>query len=164
MLKLLRLLILFIVPLVFLAVWYAVPSILSPSRLMWLSGIVTILWALEFYFFQRLNFVSQVQGLSASEHGRLVLRLDSIRRRVWWIGAIGVASSLLIWFMAAMSLPATSPVYATMVGFLVGVSVSYLILIPFWIGESQHFIEEMALRESQRKRAEDAIEKLSPKD
>lgn len=157
MFKVLRLLTLLITPLVFWGAWYVVPDLLDAQGLRWLSGIVTILWGLEFYFFQRLGGVSAVDGLSSKEHERLVLRLASIRRRVWWIGGIGLACALLIWLMAAMQLPASSPIYAALVGILFGISLSYLILIPGWVNESQGFVDEVRRQDViAKKRAENS--------
>lgn len=160
MLKALRLLTLLITPLVFWGAWYVVPNILDAQGLRWLSGIVTVLWALEFYFFQRLSVVSSVDGLSSKEHERLVLRLASIRRRVWWIGGIGLACALLMWLMAAMQLPASSPIYAALAGVLFGISLSYLILVPVWVNESQGFIDEVRRQDVLAKKRAETLKTL----
>lgn len=59
--------------------------------------------------------------------------------------------------MAAMSLPASSPLYAALVGVLFGINLSYLILIPAWLNESQEFIDEVK-REEQAKKKREALE------
>ncbi|MFZ4537826.1 MAG: hypothetical protein ACOYNV_16105 [Propionivibrio sp.] len=148
-------------PLLFFAAWHVMPAVLDSDGLRWLSGIVTILWALEFYFFQRLTAVSMVDGLSSKEHERLILRLASLRKRVWWVGGIGLSCALLIWLLASSGLPLSSPVYAAMAGILFGVSLSYLILIPGWIGESQHFVDRVKYRDSMAKKRDDAVKAMS---
>lgn len=164
MLKALRILALLGTPLVFWGAWYVMPGVLGSSGLRWMAGIVTVLWGFEFYFFQRLSVISSVDGLTSKEHEKLVLRLASLRKRVWWIGGIGMISSVLIWIMAAQELPTTSPIYAALVGFLFGISLSYMILIPGWFNESQHFIDEVRRRDSLAKKiAETSKALLSPK-
>lgn len=152
MLKLARLIVLIATPIFFWGAWYYAPSLLEADGLRWLSGVVTILWALEFYFFRKLGDVSAVQGISTREHERLVLRLASIRKRVWWIGGIGLICALTMWVMSALKLPLSSPIYAGLVGVLFGISLSYLILIPGWFNESQEFIDEARRRDAQIKK------------
>lgn len=160
MLKAIRVLLLVVTPLVFLAVWHLKPALLEPSGLRFLSGIVSVLWALEVFVLQRLAAAGDVQGLSSREHERLTLRLASIRRRVWWVGGVGLASSLLLWLMAALDLAASSPLYAFMAGLLFGVTLSYLILVPVWHNETQHFIDEMKRRRELESRRREALDIL----
>lgn len=160
MLKILRILVLFCTPLTFWGAWYLVPGLLDAAGLRWLSGVVTVLWGLEFYFLQRLTAVSAVDGLSSKEQERLVFRLAAIRRRVWWIGGIALACSALIWIITAIELPFASPVYATLVGVLFGISLSYLMLIPFWVNESQSFIDKVREEDLKVKRRAEAVQNL----
>lgn len=161
MLKILRLITLFVTPLIFIISWYVTPGLLDPSGIRWLSGIVTVLWALEFFFFQRLIVMSSVEGLSSREHERLVAKLNALRRRVWWIGGIGLICSLLTWVIAALQMTTSSPLYAALVGVLFGISLSYLILIPGWLGESQSFIDELKRRDSLEKKRAAVVKDLS---
>lgn len=160
MLKALRLLVLIVTPLIFCAAWYLAPSILNAEALRWLSGLVAVLWALEFYFFRKLGEVSAAQGITSKEHERLVNRLSLLRKRIWWIGGIGLACSVVIWILATLGLPATSPIYASMVGVLVGISLSYLILLPGWFNESQEFIDEARRQEALKKKLADVTKIL----
>lgn len=160
MLKALRLFVLIITPLIFCAAWYLAPTILKAEALRFLSGLVAILWALEFYFFRKLGEVSSVQGITSKEHELLVIRLALLRRRIWWIGGIGLVCSVIIWILATLGLPATSPIYASMVGVLVGISLSYLILLPGWFNESQAFIDEARRQEALKKKLADVTKTL----
>lgn len=164
MFKFLRLLTLLLTALVFWGAWYVMPSLLSGESLRWLAGLVSILWALEFYLFQRLGVLSGVEGLSSKEHERLVLRMASIRRRIWWIGGVGLASAIVIWVLASLDLPTTSPIYAGAAGFLVGISLSYLILIPGWLNESQDFMDEVKRQDTLKKKRVETAKKLQGKD
>ena len=82
MYTLLRLIALVLPTLLFWAAWYVLPALVEPASLRWFSGIVTVLWALEFYFYQRLSGLSTLPGLSSRERDRLHLRLSEIRSRV----------------------------------------------------------------------------------
>lgn len=161
MMKFLRLLALFFTPLLFFGAWYVMPSLLNPEGLRWMSGIVTVLWGLEFYFFQKLAAVTSVDALSTKEHERLLLRLASLRNRVWWVGGIGLLCAIAMWLLAASGLSLTSPIYAAMAGVLFGISLSYLILIPGWIGESHSFMDKLKFRESQEKKRQEALKSLA---
>lgn len=163
MLKLVRLLALLLTPVLFWGAWYVAPSILEGQSLRWLAGLVSVLWALEFYFFQRLGAVSGVEGLSSREHEKLLLRLRAVRKRVWWIGGIGLASALVIWLMASLNLPTSSPLYAGAVGFLLGISLSYLILIPGWLNESHDFVDEVKRQDTLAKKRAETSKVLDPK-
>ena len=131
------------------------PELMAANGLRYLSGIVTVLWGLEFWFFQRLAAVSSLDGLSSREQERLIFRLASIRRRIWWIGGVELVAALSIWLIVELQLPATSPAYAAMVGELIGICLSYLVLIPAWVNETQSFIDRVRHAEQQtKKRAE----------
>ena len=161
--KAIRLTVLLVVPLLFWGAWYAAPALLEAEGLKWLSSLVALLWGLEFYFFRRLSEVSNVQGITTKEHERLVLRLSHLRKRVWWIGGIGFICSSLIWLLAALKLPAASPFYASLVGVLVGISISYLILIPGWLNETQEFIDKTRQSEAIKKKQADIAKSTEAK-
>lgn len=160
MLIFLRLLALLGTPLLFGAVWFAMPEVLAPDTLKWLMGIIVVLWALEFYFFQKLGDVSEVTGLSMRERERLNDRLSFVRGRVWWIGVIEIVCALLIWLMVAMGLPISSPWYAAAAGLLFGVSLSYLALIPGWLNETHRFIDAARAKEQERLLREQSLKAL----
>lgn len=160
MLKFLRLGILLLCPLLFGAAWYLLPALLASEAVRWLSAVFTAVWGLELLFFRRLSEVSAVSGLSTREHERLAMRLAAIRKRVWWIGAIGLACSALNWLLAMLELPASSPLYAAAVGMLFGISVSYLVLVPAWFNESQAFIDKVRLQAETEKRRQEVLKGL----
>ena len=160
MLRLFRILILAFSTLAFWLAWYGLPELLTSESVRWLSAIFTVLWALELLFFRRLNEASSVTGLSTREHERLVLRLAEIRKRIWWIGLVVMASAIVNWLLAALGLPSSSATYAAMVGALFGISLSYLVLIPYWFSEVQSFIDSARLQAETLKRREDALKGL----
>lgn len=160
MLTAFRLISLLITPLIFWGAWYFFPDLLTSQWLQWLSGIATVLWGLELFFLERLSSVTAVEGLSSREHQRLVLRAAVIRRRIWWIGSVALVCAVLIWVMASMSLPVSSPLYAALVGVLFGINLSYLILIPAWLNESQAFMDEVKRSELEQKKREALAKRL----
>lgn len=160
MLKIIRLAILVITPIIFYGVWFVVPVLMQPDTTKWLLGIIVPLWGLELYFFQQLGDVSTVKGLSSKERQRLKLRLDYIRRRVWWVGGIATLCSLAIWIMIVMGLTADSPIYAAFTGFLFGVTISYLVLIPGWFGEIHGLIDDARNRDDLSKRREEELKNI----
>lgn len=160
MLTAFRLISLLITPVVFWGAWYFLPDLLTKEWLQWLSGIGGVLWALELYFLERLGSVTAVQGLTTRERERLLLRAAVVRRRVWWIGIVALACAGLIWLMAAMDLPTSSPLYAALVGVLFGINLSYLVLIPAWLNESQEFIERLNHEEQTKAKRDEVKNRL----
>ncbi len=84
---------------------------------------------------------------------RLLDKLENLRQRVWWTGIVSIFCGAIIWILVSTELASQSSFNAAAVGFFVGVSASYLLLIPFWFNEVQRFIERVnhdkATRESQ---------------
>jgi hypothetical protein len=155
MYTLLRLSAIAVPTLLFWAAWHVLPALVESTSLRWFSGIVTVLWALEFYFYQRLSALSSLPALSSKERERLHLHLSKIRARVWRVGAMGLVCSVALWVLAAMNLPAASAIFAAVAGFLVGVSLSYLAVIPRWLDELQRFQDKVQQQHMvEQKRAE----------
>jgi len=146
MLRLLRLFIIGVMTGAFWAAWYSFPDVLEPDSITWMAGVGTCLWGLEFYFYQRLSQVSPDMTFTSEQNARLCLRLASIRNRVWWTGAIVLVCSFLIWLLARTNLPISAPIYAALLGFLLGINLSYLVLIPFWFSELLRFSDERRRR------------------
>lgn len=161
MLKLLRLAVIVLSAAFFAGTWYVAQSLLEPFWLRWFSGIVTVLWALQIQVWMRLGAVADVRGLSSREHERLNLRLRTLRMRIWWVGAVGLASSVLMWVMAAMNLATQAPLYASFFGLLFGVSLSHLVLVPVWMNEAQAFIDEMKRRDELAKQRQQMLQAMS---
>lgn len=68
---------------------------------------------------------------------------------------MGLVCSVALWVLAAMNLPAASAIFAAVAGFLVGVSLSYLAVIPRWLDELQRFQDKVQQQHMvEQKRAE----------
>ena len=155
MLRFLRLSVIVFCLVLFVGAWYIAPALLDAEALRWLSGVVTVLWGLELLFYKKLEDVGAVQGLTSKEHERLVAKLARIRNRVWWVGGIGLSCSVAIWLLTTLKLPMTSPLYAAAVGALLGISISYLLLVPAWMNESQAFIDDTRRQDAVRKKRDE---------
>lgn len=141
--------------------WYVSPGLLAGENLRYASGIVAVLWGLEFWLFQKVTALSGLEGLTSREGQRLVHKLRGIRKRIWWIGGMGLLSSVAIYLLAEFKLPASSPTYAAMVGVLIGISISYMILIPAWVEDVQGFIDRVKLEELEAKSRAKAADQLA---
>lgn len=157
MLKIFRLVILTMSPILFGLAWYVLPELLEPGALKWLSGIFAFAWTIEFVVLRMVDGLhTSVSSLSSREHERLGYRLVVIRGRIFWMAGIGLACTIVAWLLAVLNLPATSVLYAAAFGFLLGVCLSYLVLMPYWYKEVQHFLESIRLQadiETRRKAA-----------
>jgi hypothetical protein len=161
MLKLARLVILVLSPLAFGAAWYLLPELLEPSALKWLSGIFAFAWTVELLVLRMVDGLStSVGSLTSREQERLVYRLGAIRKRVLWMGAVSICCTVLGWVLATLGLPAASSLYAAAFGFLVGVSLSYLVLMPFWYSEAQGFLEKIRLQADTDARRQATVKSL----
>lgn len=137
----------------FWGAWYLFPALFHTSQLSYLGGISAVVWGMDLLFLRKLAEVSALAGLTNRERERLIEKLKNIRHRIWWIGGVCLLAALVIWMLVATELVGTSAVYAAFLGFLVGVVLSFLILIPSWFDELQGFIDrvnqERALKASQ---------------
>lgn len=153
MARTIRLLVLIACTFAFWGAWYVFPKVLESVRLSSLVAVGAMVWTADLFFLRKLGELSSLEGLSNSERERLLTKLDNLRMRVWWIGVVGLCCTALIWILASTGLAAGSPLYAAALGFVVGVALSFLVLIPFWFNEVQRFIDRVnhdkATRESQ---------------
>jgi hypothetical protein len=99
-------------------------------------------------------------GLTGREQERLVLRLAAIRSRVWWIGGVAVVSGFLVWLIGSMPTLAESPIAPISIGLLIGIGVSYAVVIPRWFNEIYSFTEVLRLREDKKRRTEAALKQI----
>lgn len=143
--------------------WYIAPELLDSTAIRYLTGIVAILWSLELYFYRQLGELTKQEGLNARQRERLLLRTSEIRRRVYWIGCIGLATSILLWTLASFSLPSSSPLYAALTGVLVGISISYIVLLPSWFEEISDFVDRIRHSEQTSKQRDAAVKKFDEK-
>lgn len=161
MLRVARLLVIICVPLLFWMGWWVSPSLVSPENMRFLGAIFVLVWGISFHFLRRCSELSNLSGLNGREHERLVFKLGQIRLRVWWIGAIALVSSFLIWLIGSMSGTATGEFAPIAIGVLVGISLSHLIVIPGWFNEIYAFTDKVRLCEERKKRAEAALKQIA---
>jgi len=137
------------------------PSLLTPKALYSFLGIWVPTWGFAMFFLRKLSELSTLKELKVRPNYRLNLVLPEIRGRVWWLGFVGFLSSLALWFLASTNVISQSPMYGLAAGFLVGIELSYLIILPFWFGEVHRFIERIKLGENVALRTESFLKEFS---
>ncbi len=161
MLRLLRLGIIISCALIFWAAWYIAPGLLSPRALYYFLSIWVPTWGLALYFYRKLSDLSTLKELKARPNHRLNLVLPELRGRVWWLAGVGVISNLLLWVIASTNLAQHSAIYGLSAGLLVGIELSYLVLLPFWLNEIHQFVERAKLDDNNSQRRDFLLKELS---
>ena len=140
--------------------WTIAPDILSSSNLRFLASIFAIVWVLDFHFVQKSSDLMNLPGLTSRELERLRDRLSTIRKRVVWVGVVAFICAVLVWFVGTVP-HAKWPWFAPVaIGLLIGVGLSYLVVVPGWITEIHAFSDRVREREGRKKRTDDAIARL----
>lgn len=156
-----RLLVLIFVPLIFVGAWHIAPTLFETASLLSLSGILSLVWALQLAFLQKLTLASMGDGLTSKEQERLDNRLVILRKRVWQCGGICLSCFLTMWLLTAFDLPKRIPEYAAAAGFLIGVGISYLIQTASIYQESAQFMDEVKRRDNLTKRRAEVEKTMS---
>ncbi len=160
MLFLLRLSIILTAPFLLWLGWSTSPDLISSGNMRYLGGIFIGVWGFAFHFLRKSAELSGLPGLSGREQERLIWQLAEIRRRVWWIGGIAIVSGFLVWLIGSMPTLAELPIAPLSIGLLVGIGVSYVIVIPRWFNEIYAFADVIRLREDKKRRTESAIKQI----
>lgn len=161
MLQVLRLTVILTMPVVLWAGWRVAPDLISIANMRYLGAVFTLVWAIALLFLTKTADLSGLSGLSGHEHEKLMLRLAHIRRRVWWIGGIALTCAVLVWFVGSFPEAEASPLAPLSVGFLVGVGLSYLLVLPGWFNELYAFMDTIRLRNERNKRTESALKQIN---
>ena len=148
-------------PLLFWGGSYVVPSLLRVENLQLLSTIITILWGMDFVFFQKLGALTNLNALNSRDLEILNLRLDHIRKRVWMMAIVCLSCSMLIWFITSIDTPYDDHVIALIVGILFGICISYLIVFPFWFNELQSFQDKLKITEAKKVKQDLILQQLA---
>ena len=160
MLQLLRVGLIITCAFLFWGAWYVAPGLLSSQSLYYFLGIWVPTWALALHFYRKLSELSTLKEMKARPNHRLNLVLPEIRGRVWWLASVGAISSLILWTLASTDMAKESAYYGLAAGFLVGIELSYLVLLPFWFNEIHHFIERVKLDDNVAQRREGLLKEL----
>lgn len=161
MIRMIRISILLIVPIMFWGGSYLVPSVLKSENLTLLAGIVTALWGLDFIFFQKLGAVTNLNLLSSRDLALLNDRFSHIRQRVWYMAGICFSCSLLIWLIAAGQLISDVHVIAIVVGFLFAICIQYIAVFPFWFNELQAFQDRLKTSEAEKTKRDSMLKQMA---
>ncbi len=160
MIFLFRLMIILSVPTLMWVGWSASPDFVSPGNMRYVAGLLIGVWGFAFHLMRKSADLISLPGLTGREQERLVLRLAAIRNRVWWIGGVAVVSACLLWLIGSMPMLAESPIAPISIGLLIGIGVSYAVVIPRWFNEIYSFTEVLRLREDKKRRAESALKQI----
>lgn len=161
MLQVLRLTIILTMPVLLWAGWRVAPELISIANMRYLGAIFALVWVIAFHFLTKTADLSSLSGLSGHEYEKLVLRLAHIRQRVWWIGGIALTCAVLVWFIGSLPEASASPLAPLSVGFLVGVGLSYLLVLPGWFNELYAFMDTIRVRNERNKRTEAVLRQIS---
>lgn len=161
MFKILRWAIIVSVPALLYAAWCVSPGLINQTNMRWLGGVFVLVWGPAMLFLTKTADLSNLPGLNGREMERLVLMLADIRRRVLWIGAISLISTVAVWLITAMPDLDKSPAAPLLVGFLVGLGLSYLVILPGWFSEVAAFTDKLRERNEKKKRAELALKQIA---
>ena len=126
-----------------------------------LGGIHIGIWGFAFHLMRKSADLINLPGLNSREQERLVWLLAEIRRRVWWVGGVAAASVFAVWLVGTVQTHVNSPLAPLSIGLLIGVGISYAIVIPGWFNEIYSFTEAVRLREDRKRRTEVALKQIS---
>lgn len=160
MLQLLRVAIILTTPALFWLGWSIAPELISAGNMRYLGALFIGVWGLAFHFLRKSADLSSLPGLSGREQQRIVWKLAEMRRRVWWIGGISIVLGFLIWLVGAISDLSGSAGAPLSIGLLVGVGISYLVVLPGWFNELLAFADTLRLREDKKRRTETALKQI----
>jgi len=161
MIFLLRLAIIIIAPTLMWLGWTAAPDLLSAGNMRFLGGIHIGVWGFAFHLMRKSADLINLPGLNSREQERLVRLLAEIRHRVWWIGGVAAASIFAVWLVGIMPAMVNSSIGPIAIGLLIGIGVSYAVVIPGWFNEIYSFSEVVRLREDRKRRTEVALKQIS---
>lgn len=137
--------------------WVALPELISLANMRYLAGVFVAVWGLTFHFFRKSAELSSLQGLDGREQERVVWLLAHIRKRIWWMGGVGLFAGCLVWLIGSSPAISTSPIAPIAIGLLVGIGLSYLAILPGWFNELYAFMDQVKLREDRKRRTETAL-------
>lgn len=161
MLVFIRLLIIALTPALLWLGWAMSPELISASNMRYLGGVFVAVWGMAFHFLRKIADLSALPGLSGREQERLVWLLADIRRRIWWIAGVGLIAGGLVWFVSSVPDYSRTAMAPLSIGLLVGIGLSYLIILPGWFNELHAFTDSVRLREDKKKRAEAALKQIA---
>lgn len=161
MIQTVRLLIIVFCPALLWLGWVASPELISPANMRYLAGVFVAVWGLTFHFFRKSAELSGLQGLNGREQERVVWLLADIRKRIWWMGGIGLIAGCLVWLIGSSPAITSSPVAPIAIGLLVGIGLSYLAILPGWFNELYAFMDQVKLREDRKRRTESALKQIA---
>lgn len=140
--------------------WLAAPDVFF-SNIRVFFAVFGVCWGVAFYFLRKTAELTALPGLSVREREKLTLAMIDIRTRARWIAAVTVVLPLLILYVmtgASTFAPWVAPI---LIGTLVGVGLSYLIVLFGWLNETYAFSDRIKLREARKDSAEKNLKRIA---
>lgn len=161
MIRMIRIAILLVIPLLFWGGAHVAPDLMESDNLKLLTAVVTFLWGLDFFFFQRLGSLTNLNSVGSKNLAILEERFKQIRSRVWYMAAVCCACSALIWFITSSNVIQSATVVALLIGGLFAICVQYIAVFPFWFNELQEFQDKLKVREAEKSKQESALKQMA---
>ncbi|KIP13474.1 putative membrane protein [Burkholderia sp. MSHR3999] len=156
-----RLLLIVLVTAAFSLVAWQFPGILSKDAVRYLSAIFVGVTSVLTVFFTQMNNVTGVGILTGREMERYVAVRSGIRSRFWFVLAVCVASSFIMWILSTKRVSSIDYIQGLAVGFLVGVGLNYLLVVLRWINDLWEFADQLRLIEQRKRDQETALKRLA---
>lgn len=160
-LNLVRLLIVLSMTALFAAAAALAPDLASNGSARFLMFVFVIVSSFAVHAMLRAQSLIDLDGLNRRERDRLHARLAIVRRRAWRIVWTAILSALIVWALSGVQDLGGTALGASVLGFLVGINLSYLAVLPSWFDEVSRFAEEVRKRQSLQKNAETALKRIS---
>lgn len=136
------------------------PGLMSKTALGFFMGLFAILFGSCMFILPKISDLSTIEGLGTREREYLMVLLKEIRSRVWWVVGISAVGSCMIFFLGSASLPDRSPVKPLGIGFMLGLGVSYLIVLAGWYNEIHDFSDQIRLREERKHKRDNLLKRI----
>lgn len=160
MVRALRLLILIVVPLLFMGLGMLFPAIAEPANLRWFATLFSIPWVVLFPLRNEMTSLVSLEGLSATERERLVVRVAAVQKRIWYVGGMSLFCTTLLLVLSLQTGISSTLVISAIAGVLVGIAASYIILAPAWHIEASNFVYAIKLREAARRSRQEQLARM----
>lgn len=161
MLRLLRFAIITLTTVLAYVLWWAYPGLFDGVRAASLISIFVLAFGITLRGLYRAQTIVESEGLASRERERLRYALADARKRAWWVMAIALVSALVVLVTVATPLTRDTPAGALIIGLLVGLNLSYLVVLRCWHEEFFLLSEEVHSRHRLRQQANDTLKRIA---
>lgn len=141
--------------------WLIAPEVLSFANLRFFAAIFAVCWGLAFFFLRKTGELTALSGLSFRERERMMAMIEDIRRRALWIAGVSVICPISVWLIGSALSNVAPWAVPIVIGLLVGLGLSYLIVLFGWLGEVHRFADKVKMREARKDGSEKSLRRIS---